>query len=544
MDLLTNPKNRNRRTYGFLYPLCLLCFPLWFAHCQPSQAKNIDPATLRFHLSTDPITLNPVLAEDAYSSAVAGRIYESLIDRDPKTLQWRGLLAESYEIAPDMLTYTFHLRHGVTFHDGEPFTASDVLYTYHKIMDKSTPNPQMKVYFNDVKSISAPDDYTIVFKMKRPYFLSLEHLGSFAIIPEHIFSKTENFVNNEHNMREPVGTGPYRLEKWITRQKVTLVRYENYWGLKPEITRLEYKIVEENAVAFQSLKKGNIDVFNMSPMQWLRQSDSEKFRASFEKHKYLSMGYRYIGYNTRQFPFDDKRVRVAMTYLINREKIKQAILKDQAVITTGNFWIGSNQYNHDLEPRPYNPEIAAALLKEAGFRDTDGDGYLDKNNRKLSFELMIPSGAEFSTRFAAIVKEDLESAGVEAIINPVQFQVLIEKINERNFESVMLGWSMGIEGDPYQLWHSSQLEKGHNFTGFSTPEMDKIIEDARKELDEEKRNRMYRRFHEILYENQPYTFLYTSYNLVAVHRRFENVEIYKTGLDIMEWTMNRNFLTP
>lgn len=506
--------------------------------CKPMQAAKKDPYTLYLHLTTDPITLNPVLAEDAYSSAVSGRIYESLIDRDPATLQWRGRLAQRFEVSPDLLKYTFYLRRGVKFHDGEPFTSADVIFTYNKIMDKSTPNPHKKVYFADVKKAEAPDDYTVVFHMKRPYFLSLAHLGGFEILPEHIFSKVEDFVTNEHNMRKPVGTGPFKFEKWLTRQKLSIIRNEEYWGEAPEIKKIEYKIIPESSVAFQSLKKGELDYFSMNPMQWTRQSDSEKFKAAFEKHKYLSMGYRYVGYNTRRFPFESPKTRIAMTHLINREKINEAINQDLAVVTTGNFWIGGNQYNHDLKPRDYDPQRAAQYLKEAGFRDSDGDGFLDLEGRKFTFELMIPSSSEFYTRFASVVKEDLAKAGIELMIRPVQFQALVEKINARDFEAIMLGWSMGIEGDPYQLWHSTQLEKGHNFTGFTTPEMDRLIEGARTEVDENKRNQLYHRFHEILYENQPYTFLYTSYSLIAVERRFGNVQIYKTGPDLLEWTIN------
>lgn len=515
----------------------------FFAFCMVFASGSVEKShTLTARIGTDPITLNPVLAEDAYSSQIAGRIYESLLERDYDTLEFKGLLANSWKVSKNYLKYTFTLRKGVTFSDGHPFTSEDVVFTFQKMMDPKTPNPQRKVYFADVIGVKALGPHKVVFTMRKRYYKSLEQLGGFEIIPKHIFSKVDNFVMNEHNLRKPVGTGAYYLHQWKTRQKVVLRRNENYWGKKPEIRQIKYKIMEDSSVALQALKKRDLDMLNLSPFQWTRQTGSKKFNSYFNKYKYLSMGYRYVGYNTRKFPFNDRRVRVAMTCLIDREKIRKTILQDLAVTTTGNFWVGSKQYDPSLKPRPFDVQKAKKLLAEAGFRDTDGDGFLDKNKKKFSFELIIPSGGgDFYQRFAAVVKEDFELAGIEVKVRLLQFQVLVEKMNKREFEAIMLGWSMGAEGDPYQLWHSSQTVKGHNFTGFTTPEMDQIIESARLEFNEKKRNRLYRRFHKILYDNQPYTFLFTGYNLVALHRRFENVQVHKLGIDLREWKVNIDY---
>lgn len=513
----------------------LIFFVLFVAHCDRRYSQ--DPATINFHLQNDPINLNPVLSEDAYSARVISYIYESLLERDNTTLELKGLLAERWTVSANNMVITFFLRHGVQFQDGVAFTARDVLFTYNKTMDESTPNPQKKVYYNDVQSVYAPNDYTVVFVMKKPYYKSLEYLGSMEIIPEHIFSKVDNFVLNDHNMKSPVGTGPYKLLLWKNREKLILARNETYWGKLPQIKKIVYKIIEDDSVALQALKKRDLDIDNLLPFQWMRQTESEKFNHTFQKIKYLATSYYYIGYNTRKFPFDDKRVRVAMTYLIDREKIKKSIYYDLAEITTGSFWINSKQYNPDLKPRKFDPQKAAALLTEAGFHDSDNDGILDKNGKKLSFELLIAASSVQALRITPIIKEEMARYGVEMNIRQIQFQALVEKANKRDFEALMLGWSMDIENDPYQLWHSSQIPKGHNFPGFSTPEMDYIIERARMEFNPKVRNALYHRFHEILYENQPYTFLFTPYNLVTLHRRFKNVTVYKAGLDLREWTI-------
>ena len=486
------------------------------------------------HLRTDPVTLNPVLAEDAYSSTVISHVYETLLERDNQTLEMKGMLATQWKISPDNLIYTFYLRKDVKFHDDQPFTAKDVIYTFQKTMDEKTPNPQKKVYYQDVLNVYAPDDYTVVFIMKKPYYKSLEFLGGMEIIPEHIYSKLDNFVLNDYNLKNPVGTGPYRFSSWKTREKIILTRNEKYWGRLPQIKKLEYKIIEEDSIALQALKKQDLDMNNLNSFQWERQTNSEKFNRIFNKLKYPATSYNYIGYNTRKPPFDDRRVREAMTYLVNSEKVRRTILSGLAEITTGNFWINSKQYNQNLKPREFSPEKALELLKSAGYSE-NSEGFLEKNGKVLSFELMIPSGAEFYRKFTPVFKEDLGKYGITVNIRQIQFQSLIEKINKREFEAMMLGWSMDIENDPYQLWHSSQIEKGHNFTGFTTPELDHLIEQARLEFRSEVRNAYYHRIHEILYENQPYTFLFTSYSLVALQKRFQNVNVYKTGLDFREW---------
>jgi len=504
------------------------------AGCMRKSHK--DPETLMMNLRTDPTTLNPVLAEDAYSGIVISHIYETLLERDNETLDMKGLLATNWTVSPDNLVYTFYLRQGVKFHDGRPFTAKDVIFTFQKTIDEKTPNPQKKVYYQDVLYAYAPNDFIVVFVMKRPYYKSLEFLGGMEIIPEHIFGPLDNFVLNEHNMKTPIGTGPYRLGSWKTREKVVLVRNETYWGRLPDIKKIEYKIIEEDSVALQALKKQDLDKYNLNSFQWVRQTNSEKFNKTFNKFKYLATSYNYIGYNTRKPPFDDRRVREAMTYLVNREKVRHTILNDLSEITTGNFWINSKQYNRQLQAREFNPEKAIALLRSAGYVENK-EGFLEKDGKKFSFELMIPSGADFYRRFTPVFKEDLGRYGIEVNIRQIQFQALIEKVNKREFEAMMLGWSMDIDNDPYQLWHSSQVEKGHNFTGFTTPELDYLIELSRREFNVDIRNRYYHRIHEILYENQPYTFLFTGYSLVALQKRFKNVHVYKTGLDYREWSV-------
>lgn len=499
------------------------------------HSYDIAPDTIRFHIPQDPILLNPVISEDAYSSTVSSRIFESLIERDRKTLQMKPMIAERWEISNDHITYTFHLRRGILFHDLSPLTAKDVLFSFNTMMSDKIPNAHRKVYFKDVASLSAPNDYTVIFRMKRPYAMALEHLGGFEILPQHIYSKGD-FMKDERNLRGPVGSGPYKFQEWLTGQRVTLARFDAYWGEKPAIQNLEFTIIKNDAVALQSLKKGDVDSYNLRPIQWTRQTSSEKFERDFYKIKYLATSYRYIGYNMRKAPLNDRRVRTAFAHLMDLERVRKTILEGLAEVTTGPFLPQSLQYNKNLKPIEYNPQKALALLKDVGFTPNQ-NGLLAKGGTPLEIELMFPAGGGFADQFVSVIKEDFAKVGITLTLRKLEFQTMLTKINERDFQAVMLGWSSGIESDPYQLWHTSQKDKGHNFTGFGNAQSDALIEKARLTFDAAKRNALYHRFHEIVYLEQPYNFLFTSYALIAVTKRFTNVNVYPLGLDSIEWKL-------
>lgn len=501
------------------------------------RSYDIEPDTIRFHLAQDPILLNPVIAEDAYSNVVCSRIFESLLERDRKTLKLKGMIAESWSISADKLTYTFKLRRDIKFHDGKLLTAADVLFSYEKMMSDAVPNAHKKVYYRDVQSLTSPDAHSVVFRMKRPYAMALEHLGGFEILPQHIYSEGD-FMKHERNLRGPVGSGPYRFVEWKTGQRVTLVRFDDYWGEKPEIRKLEFVIIKNDAVALQALKKGDLDSYNLRPLQWTRQTNSEKFAREFEKIKYLATSYRYVGYNMRREPFNDRRVRLAMAHLMDLDRVKKTILEDLAERTTGPFLPQSLQYNKKLPPLEYDPAKALALLNEAGYAH-DATGRLAKDGRAFEFELMFPAGGGFADQMVSVIKEDFSKVGIRVEPRKLEFQTMLNKINERDFQAVMLGWSSGIESDPFQLWHTSQKDKGHNFTGFGDAESDALIERARLTFDDAQRNAIYHRFHARVYHDQPYTFLFTSYALIAVSKRFSNVNVYPLGLDLLEWKLRQ-----
>jgi peptide/nickel transport system substrate-binding protein len=501
-----------------------------------------DPQTLVWHLGAEPDTLNPLTSTDAYASRIDGLIYDTLIERDNKTLEWKPKMADHWEVSPDKRQFTFHLREGVKWHDGQPVTADDIVYSFERIMDPKVDAPHLRVYYQDIEKAEKVDDRTVRFTYKRPYFLALEFTGTIPIVPKHLFDNGEDFNSHSQN-RAPIGNGPYRFVRWDTGKKILLERNEDYWGKEigrmPEIKKLDFEVIAEDTVALQILKKRGLDFAGLRPIQWVRQTDSKKFNDHFQKYQFFSPGYSFIGWNMRRPYFSDARVRRAMTMLVNREAILKKLNFGLGEIVTGPFYFQSPDYNHDVKPLPYDVEGAKKLLQEAGWEDHDGDGILDKDGKPFRFEFLIPSGRRFAERLANIMKEDLKKVGIDMTIRQLEWALFVKNLDDRKFDAVTLGWVFGVEQDPYQVWHSSQAEKGSNFVGFKNEEADRIIVEGRQEFDRNKRAAMYRQLHKIIDEIQPYTFLYTSPYLVAVDKRFTNINIYPGGMDPIEWKVDR-----
>ncbi|MCA9771502.1 MAG: peptide-binding protein [Myxococcales bacterium] len=485
------------------------------------------------HLSSEPGTLNPIIATDAYEGVVNQGIYETLLKRDNASLELIPLLATGWEIGDDKLTFTFHLRRDVRWHDGAPFTADDIVFSYERIQDPTVNAPHLRVYYIDIDRVEKLDDFTVRFHYKKPYFRALEFCGGLPIVPKHVFEKGD--FNRNPAGRAPVGTGPYRFVRWATGKEIVLTRNDAYWGKPAPLERIVFRVITDDSAGLQVFKKRELDVIGLTPFQWERQTESARFERLSRKVSYYRPYYNYLGWNLRRPYFSDKRVRRALTQLVDRDKILAKLLYGLGKVVTGNFYVNSRDYDASIKPWPYDPPAAKKLLAEAGWIDHDGDGVLDKDGVAFRFTFIISAGSTFAEQLSTILKEELARVGIEMAIEKFEWAVFIDKIDGRDFDATSLGWSLGVESDPYQLWHSSQAEKGSNFVGFRNAEADRIIEAARIEFDADRRMKMYHRFHEILHEEQPYTFLFCTAALVAFDRRFDGVNLYPLGVDTLEW---------
>lgn len=490
--------------------------------------------------------LNPILAQDSASSDINGFVFNGLIKYDRNLQGFVGELAESWKIKEgEKPEITFSLRKGVLWHDGKEFTAEDVKFTYDKIMDEKT-NTVRRSDYELVEKAEVLDPYTLRVIYKQPFSPGLGTWGM-GIIPKHLLEKED--INTTPFNRRPIGTGPFRFIEWVTDEKIVVEANPSYYQGKPHLDRIIYRIIPETSLSEMELLTKGVDYYGVLPHQFRRMSE-----VSFLKmYSQPSLSYTYIGYNLKNPLFQDKRVRQAFTHAIHLEEIVQYVLYGLGTVISGPFPSHLWFYNPNVKPLSYDPQKARQLLSEAGWRDTDGDGILDKDGKPFRFKLITNSGNDIRRDVGVLVQRQLRELGVDVTFETYEWSVFLKNfINARHFDACILGWALSPDPDDYMIWHSSQIDKGFNFVSYKNLEVDRLWEEGRREYDVEKRKKIYWRIHELMAEDQPYTFLFSPLAISSLQRKFvlleegpsgqktyQPIKMEKAGLtyDLIKWTV-------
>jgi peptide/nickel transport system substrate-binding protein len=546
--------------------------------------KPVTGDWLIYHELSDPEQLNPLTSSDAVSSDISAFMFEALLTRDPRTLEIKPLIAEARpEIAQDKLTYTFKIRKDARFQDGRPVSGEDVLFSVKAVKCPFVNAPFLRVYYNSLIDAELIDPYTIRFVTKEPYFQNESVLGGVPLLPRHYYDP-DNLLQrvsvkalaqdpaklppevkqfgeqfNKNYNRNPLGSGPYKFNGWKTGSDIELIRNPNYWGNgkeridQPHLDRLKFRFVNNMDAALNRLKSGSLDYMEaLQPVQAVRGTASERFNREFKKYEYYAPTYTYIGWNNEHPIFRDKRVRQAMTYLTDRKLIVKSVLFGLGEVVDSHIYLFRPEYDKSLVSYPFDRQKALALLGEAGWKDTDGDGVLDKvvdgKRIPLRFEIKVNSGNALRKSVALVLLDELKKHGIAASVRELDWTIFLNDVKNHHFDAVVLGWQMStIEPDAYQVWHSTQAaNKGSNAISYKNSRVDEILEKYRREFDAQKRIEMYKEFQQILHEEQPYTFLFVSKRISVVHRRFQGVEVFPDGLRPVDWwvpTRNQKFAT-
>lgn len=482
----------------------------------------------------DARTLVPILASDSASGSIVGLVFNGLVKYD-KDINLVGDLALSWEIKDGGLTIIFHLRRDVRWHDGIAFTARDVKFTYERLIDPKVPTP----YSGDFKKIDRVeilDEYTVKVTYKEVFSPCLASWGM-AMMPEHIL-RNENLLTTKF-ARNPVGTGPYKFKRWRSGERIDLESFRGYFEHRPYIDRYIYRIIPDSTTMFLELQTENVDSMGLTPLQYTRLTDTSFFQKRFRKFKYPSFGYTYLGYNLKDERFSDKRVRKAINHAIDKMEIIDGVLFGLGRICTGPFVPESWAYNKNVKPLAYNPDKAKRLLSEAGWSDSDGDGWIDKDGTNFEFTIITNQGNEPRKQTAVIIQRRLKDVGIKVHIRILEWAVFLKEfIDKRRFEAVLLGWGLSRDPDSYDIWHSSKTREGEfNFVGYSSSEVDLLLEKGRSTFDIDERKRIYHLIHKILYDDQPYLFLYVADALPVVNSRFRGVEQAPIGIghNFIDW---------
>ncbi|MEW6068897.1 MAG: peptide-binding protein [Nitrospirota bacterium] len=476
----------------------------------------------------EPSILIPMLAGDSASHDVAGLIFNGLVKYDTD-LSVIGDLAESWDISDDGLVITFHIRKGVKWTDGVEFTADDVLFGYNTIINEKTPTAYQEDYLQ-VKKAEVVDKYTFKVTYKKPFAPALTSWGNMVVLPKHLL-KGKDITKTDFG-RNPIGMGHYKLRKWISGQEVKLSSNKDYFEGRPYIDGYIYRFIPDPATMFLELQAGGIDMMGLTPIQYKKQTDNKFFRNNFQKFHYPTFAYTYLGFNLRHPWFKDKRVRQAIAYAIDKTEIVDVVLFGLGSPATGPYVPNTWPYNPNVKRYEFNLEKAKQLLKEAGWEDTDGDTIIDKDGKDFEFTILTNMGNNLRKNTATIIQQRLRDIGIKVEIRTLEWSTFInEFIDKRRFQAVILGWSIGIDPDQYDIWHSSKTrEKEFNFVSYNNPEVDELLEKGRRTFNIEERKKAYYRIQEILAEELPYIFLYVPDATPIVHARFKGITPSPIGI--------------
>ena len=513
---------------------CLIGLSLAFMLMSCSQQKNETTSnynqnyasesggTLVDAMSGEPSGLIAMIAGESSASTIASNIFNSLLKYD-KNLELTGELAQSWDVSPDQKTITFHLKPNLKWADGKPLTSDDVLFTWQLVTDEKTRTPYGADY-KLVKKAEAPNPDTFKVTYAQPYAPALDSWSGLHILPKHLLEGQD--INNTPFARNPVGSHYYELDQWKKGESISLKRNVNATQGQARIDRLVSRIIPDRAAQFLELMADNIDSMSLNSIQYARIFPSRPdLTAKIAQYKELGNSYTYLGFNLKRKPFDDVRVRQAINYAIDKQEIIDGVLLGLGLPVASPYKPGTRWSNPSLQPYPYDPGKAIALLKAAGFEDHDHDGILDRDGQPLSFEILTNQNKEREMS-AVLVQRRLKEIGIDVKIRVVEWATFISRfIKTGDFNVVLLGWGLGLEPDQFNIWHSSQQAPGQfNFIGYNNPTVDKLLEDGRTELDPDKRMKIYHAFAKILLEDSPVVYLFAGYGLPAIHKRVKGID--------------------
>jgi peptide/nickel transport system substrate-binding protein len=478
--------------------------------------------TLVDAMSGEPSGLIAMMAGESSASAIASNIFNSLLKYD-KNLELTGELAQSWDVSSDQKTITFHLKPNLKWADGMPLTSEDVLFTWKTVTDDKTRSPYGADY-KLVKKAEAPDSKTFKVSYAQPYAPALDSWSGLHILPKHLLKEQD--INNTPFSRNPVGSHYYQLDQWKKGESLSLKRNPNATQGQAKIDHLVSRIIPDRASQFLELMADNIDSMSLNSIQYARIFPSRPdLNAKIAQYKELGNSYTYLGFNLKHKPFDDVRIRQAVNYAIDKQEIIDGVLLGLGLPMASPYKPGTRWSNPKLQPYPYDPQKAIALMKEAGFEDHDHDGILDRDGQPLSFEILTNQNKEREMS-AVLVQRRLKEIGVDVKIRVVEWATFISRfIKTGDFNVVLLGWGLGLEPDQFNIWHSSQQAPGQfNFIGYKNPKVDKLLEAGRLELNPDKRMKIYHEFAEILLEDSPIVYLSAGYSLQGVHKRIKGID--------------------
>ena len=484
-------------------------------------AQGAPPGTLVVGLVAEPVNLDPAQVTDVNSTRVGRRIAETLVSFAEESTQIVPWLAESWTISADGLQYTFKLRKGVRFHDGTPFDAEAVKLSIERQINPDHPAnklgkyPFANYFFGNVKAVEVLAEDRVAFLLKEPRasFLAVLCAPAASIVSPAAVRK-----HGADYALTPVGTGPFRFASWDRGQRVVLERNPGYWRGPVPLERVVFRPVAEDQARLTELLTGAIDLIVGVPPDFVAQLEANP---KFTVLKQVGAHVWYLGINNQKKPLDDKRVRQALNYAVNKEAIVRDVLKGTGSISLGPVLPGTWGAEPSLKPYPHDPERARKLLAEAG------------HPNGFTTTLWVPesgSGMQSPVAMATVIQSNLKAVGVTAQMQTIEWGAFIAKLRSREQELFALSWMAGSE-DPdmvmYPLFHSSQwTPNGPNRAMYKNERFDDLLTRARQTTDQAKRAVLYREAQQILYDEAPWIFIDHEVQIAALSKRVQGFKLH------------------
>lgn len=520
----------------------LLLLVVTLVSCNNRPKKN---SVFYLNIGNEPSRLNPVGTTDASASSISEYINESLLTRDIDTYEYKPALAVEWKISDDKMKYTFKLRKGVKFHDGVEFTAKDVKFSLDILFQDKFNTVAVRPYYEGIKEVNIIDDYTVEFVAKDKFWQNFDRAAGLQIFPKHFYEqdKKKSFFNKYMN-----GTGPYILEKYARGSRIVLKKNKDWWGYtisnqkEWNFEKIVLRFVSDSSVTLEMLKKGSLDFLGLNPDDYVKKAVGKEWGKSVHKVKTVNStpkGYSFIGWNMKHPILKDRNVRKALYHLVNRKLMIEKFEHGYSVPAKGPIYPQSPYHDPTIKAIEFDPKLALNLLREAGWKDTDGDNILDKviDGKKTKFSITIMEPWEGFMKYLTVFKEDAKKAGVEINIKLIEWNSFIKLLDERKFDACRLAWSVPLDWNPIQIWHTDSYKGGSNFIGFSNKEADELMIKAKFIYDRSERINVLRKVERIIVNEYPYVwFTYKESTMYGYTDRIKREkDTYKYGVGSSFW---------
>ncbi|MFQ5602959.1 MAG: peptide-binding protein [bacterium] len=486
-------------------------------------AEKSEPAvyggTLIIGITSDVDSFNPLFGETAFSQEITHLLLLGLADLNENS-EFVPELATHWERSHDYRKLTYYLRKDAVWSDGVPITAEDVKFTFDLLMDRTVASPRQGVT-DFIKRVVVNDAHSVTFEFSQSYPDQIFDTAG-EILPRHLLEQVPRARLRNHRFgRNPLSSGPFLLKKWLPQQYIELIPNPMYFAGRPYLDRVIFKIVPDVSNLLIQMQTGEIDMMIGVPPgevdRLLKKNPQVKI------YPVSGRIYYYIGYNLQNPLFASVAVRRALTLAIDRQGIIDALLFGYGRVCVGPVppilqWA----VNDEIKEIPFDPEQAQKLLAAEGWLDRDKDGWLDKQGQPFKFILKTNTGNQLRSDIAVIVQDRLKKIGIAVEIETIERAALIKALRSKNFEAFMGGWSTSLNLDPTPIFHSASTEQ-FNFGNYSNPEVDQLIEQGRMEVERTQAIKTWQKFQQIIYQEQPYTFLFWKDRLIAVNAQFKNV---------------------